>query len=140
MKATEINNTHIKTLDHIPPEVIELYVGRNRIRDISGIKNYEFIECLDLSNNLVDNIEVLPTLPSLEIVDLRGNPLELIYQYKPLKGMVNLRCLMVDSKYIDLDTLRDFLNIGGLYVCDPKITVKEFVETMQEEISRIKSN
>ena len=52
-----------------------VYAGELRISDLSGLEYCTALTELDLSNNDVSDIAILTTMPSLQFVDLRGNPL-----------------------------------------------------------------
>ncbi|MEM9593297.1 MAG: leucine-rich repeat domain-containing protein [Acidobacteriota bacterium] len=57
------------------PGVTHLMVGSNRLRDLTGLAQFQALENLHLGDNGLETVDSLPKLPSLRSLYLTGNPL-----------------------------------------------------------------
>lgn len=88
------NISHIKGLRKFQ-HLKELNLSNNRIREIKGLENFESLEKLDLSFNQIQEIKGLDRLKNLKQLELQGN------QIREIKGLGNLKKLNVLSLWLN---------------------------------------
>ena len=98
--------------------IIELYLGFNKLTDISGIKLFKNLEKLTLVENQLTNISVLNNLTKLYIHNNK------IKDISVLKNIINyLICLRLDFNDIsDISVLKYLTDLQILYLGNNKIT------------------
>jgi hypothetical protein len=65
--------------------LVHMNTGSNAIDTLSGLDQHQFVSTLLLADNAIDNMEslvVLQSLPRLATLDLHGNPIEQMDNYR----------------------------------------------------------
>ena len=57
-------------------KLIRLYIRRNKVEDITGIRNLENLDFLDAADNQIKDISELQFLPNIHLIGLSGNKIE----------------------------------------------------------------
>jgi Leucine-rich repeat (LRR) protein len=57
-------------------KLIRLYIRKNEVEDISGIKNLENLDFLDAADNKIKDISELQYLPGIHLIGLSNNEIE----------------------------------------------------------------
>ncbi|CAN0028024.1 unnamed protein product [Choristocarpus tenellus] len=80
---------HITTLDGVPPsvfpETVSLFLSNNSLASLHGLGSFQKLCVLGLADNLlryVSDLEPLSSLPLLEALSLRGNPVRWMPNYR----------------------------------------------------------
>jgi len=104
----DIMDSDLTLLDHMP-ELRELYLCRQNIRDISCLSGRELMT-LALSENSIEDMTPLSGVTGLETLYIGGNPAT---DYSALAGLTGLRVLILENRgtwgTMEIDSL-DFLN------------------------------
>ena len=98
-------------------DITELYLYKNQLIDISGIKLFKNLEILQLRQNELTDISVLKNLNKLKILSLGNNPITdiSVIQYLTELRSLNIENLKSDQiKYIkSLKNLKELLCKDG---------------------------
>ncbi|EGR28501.1 leucine rich repeat protein [Ichthyophthirius multifiliis] len=151
LKILELNQNLITTIENIPPQLLELHLFQNHISQISiqmkpsksllflGLgfnklndnqitnipKFFPNLVCLDISNNLLEDIQnllsVVCNLSSLKMLCAYGNPICLLSNYK--KGLIHA---LINLEYLDNEKI-----IKGEIIEDEKI--QQQIQEIPEE-------
>ena len=90
-------------IESIPPfedvNLGSLYLGKNKITDISVISSMTSLVNLDLSNNKISDISPLSKLTGLEVLNLSNNNISSLSALSPMSGLrrVNVKNNMLKS-------------------------------------------
>lgn len=84
-------------------EINSLESNSNRIEDINCISNLKKLTKLNLSNNIVNDIKPLTSLNNLVNLDLSGNS---ILDISNIKNIPSLEILRISNQLIELDSIK----------------------------------
>ena len=144
MKQIRINNLELKTfteqdaLDYCilnsisKDNIIELYLHKNELTDISGIKLFKNLKRLYLAYNKISNISDIENLKNLNILSLMYNNISDISFLKYLKDLKKL--YLGFNKIKDISFIKDlnkieFLNIEDLQLESDQI---EYIKSLNK--------
>jgi len=99
-----------------PEEILILYLYKNKLTDISGIKLFKNLKRLDLQyNDEIKDISVLKDLNKLEILDIKGLKLE-SDQIQYINSLKKLKTLLCNNGFKDISALKQLNNTHlGIY-------------------------
>ena len=114
MNELNLNNLELKTfteqnvLDYCllnninPDDITELYLHKNELTDISGIKLFKNIEILYLCYNKLSDISVIKDLNNIKILHLNNNGIKdiSVIQYLNKLKELNINNLKLESDQI----------------------------------------
>ena len=109
-----LSNLHIKDMAHLNrnyfPNLLELNLSNNKMKNLRGIENLTRLEKLDVSKNKLKKVEDLTNLIQLRVLILSDNEFTDIQQIKGLDKLTRLKRLNLANNYINkihgLDNLK----------------------------------
>ena len=139
MNEIWLNNLQLKTfteqdvqdyclLNNInPDDITELYLHKNELTDISGIKIFKNLNTLSLNNNELTDISVLKNLKKLKYLKISLNKISDISDISDIKHLSKLKKLFLnltdtkDISVIQYLTKLEYLNIDYLWLKSDQI-------------------
>lgn len=128
---SSLNNKNYFLLDE-NSNIISLSLIRNKISNISFLKNFPFLKSLNLSYNQILDISGIENLQGLENINLSGNQISDIYC---LGELTNLKTLILSGNSIyDASYLANLISLKNLNLSENQISEIEFLCALPELI------